>query len=93
MKKFFTTALVIALVGSALAADPSAQPRIRRETLMRKVSSDQMRAAEALFVRSSVDEAKRFAALALKRDAALRTGYVTGEQFDQWVVPEEMVGR
>ena len=27
------------------------------------------------------------------RDAALRTGYVTGEQFDQWVVPEEMVGR
>ena len=27
------------------------------------------------------------------RDAALGTGYVTGEQFDQWVVPEEMVGR
>ena len=27
------------------------------------------------------------------RDAALGTGYVTGEQFDHWVVPEEMVGR
>jgi fumarate hydratase, class II len=27
------------------------------------------------------------------RDAALGSGYVTGEQFDQWVVPENMVGR
>ncbi|ABE43977.1 class II fumarate hydratase [Polaromonas sp. JS666] len=27
------------------------------------------------------------------RDAALASGYVTGEQFDQWVVPADMVGR
>ena len=27
------------------------------------------------------------------RDAAMASGYVTGEQFDQWVVPEQMVGR
>ncbi|MES2355652.1 MAG: class II fumarate hydratase [Pseudomonadota bacterium] len=27
------------------------------------------------------------------RDAALSLGYVTGEQFDQWVRPEEMTGR
>ena len=27
------------------------------------------------------------------RDAALASGYVTGEQFDQWVVPGDMVGR
>jgi fumarate hydratase, class II len=27
------------------------------------------------------------------RDAALASGFVTGEQFDQWVVPEDMVGR
>jgi fumarate hydratase class II len=26
------------------------------------------------------------------RDAALASGYVTGEQFDQWVVPGDMVG-
>jgi len=26
------------------------------------------------------------------RDAALATGYVTGEQFDQWVRPQDMVG-
>ena len=26
------------------------------------------------------------------REAALVTGYVTGEQFDQWVRPEQMVG-
>jgi fumarate hydratase class II len=26
------------------------------------------------------------------REAALATGYVTGEQFDQWVRPEQMVG-
>jgi fumarate hydratase class II len=27
------------------------------------------------------------------REAALASGYVTGEQFDQWVRPEDMVGR
>ena len=27
------------------------------------------------------------------RDAAIASNYVTGEQFDQWVVPENMVGR
>ena len=27
------------------------------------------------------------------RDAALASGYVTGEQFDQWVVPGNMVGK
>ena len=27
------------------------------------------------------------------RDAALASGYVTGEQFDQWVIPADMVGR
>ncbi len=27
------------------------------------------------------------------RDAAIASNYVTGEQFDQWVVPEQMVGR
>ena len=27
------------------------------------------------------------------RDAALASGYVTGEQFDQWVVPGDMVGK
>ena len=27
------------------------------------------------------------------RDAAIASGYVTAEQFDQWVVPENMVGR
>ncbi len=27
------------------------------------------------------------------RAAALASGYVTGEQFDQWVVPEKMVGK
>nr|WP_315225221.1 class II fumarate hydratase [uncultured Albidiferax sp.] len=27
------------------------------------------------------------------RDAAVASGYVTGAQFDQWVVPEDMVGR
>ena len=27
------------------------------------------------------------------RDAALASGYVTGEQFDAWVVPGDMVGR
>ncbi|MES2185407.1 MAG: class II fumarate hydratase [Pseudomonadota bacterium] len=27
------------------------------------------------------------------REAALASGHVTGEQFDQWVVPEDMVGR
>ena len=26
------------------------------------------------------------------RDAAIATGYVTGEQFDQWVRPEDMIG-
>jgi len=26
------------------------------------------------------------------RDAAIASGYVTGEQFDQWVVPANMVG-
>ncbi|MEG0052579.1 MAG: hypothetical protein RR715_04890, partial [Comamonas sp.] len=26
------------------------------------------------------------------RDAAIASGHVTGEQFDQWVVPEQMVG-
>ncbi|TFZ08682.1 class II fumarate hydratase [Ramlibacter humi] len=26
------------------------------------------------------------------REAALKTGYVTGEQFDQWVRPEKMIG-
>ena len=26
------------------------------------------------------------------RDAAIASGHVTGEQFDQWVVPEHMVG-
>ena len=25
-------------------------------------------------------------------EAALATGYVTGEQFDQWVRPQDMVG-
>ena len=27
------------------------------------------------------------------RDAALATGYITGEEFDQWVRPEDMIGR
>jgi fumarate hydratase class II len=27
------------------------------------------------------------------RDAAVATGYVTGEEFDQWVRPEDMIGR
>ena len=27
------------------------------------------------------------------RDAAIATGYVTGEEFDQWVRPEDMIGR
>lgn len=27
------------------------------------------------------------------RDAAVASGYVTAEQFDQWVVPQDMVGR
>ncbi|WP_295493007.1 hypothetical protein, partial [uncultured Ralstonia sp.] len=27
------------------------------------------------------------------REAALALGYVTGEQFDAWVRPENMVGR
>ena len=27
------------------------------------------------------------------RDAAIETGYVTGEEFDQWVRPEDMIGR
>ena len=27
------------------------------------------------------------------REAAIASGHVTGEQFDQWVVPEKMVGR
>lgn len=27
------------------------------------------------------------------RDAAISTGYVTGEEFDQWVRPEDMIGR
>jgi fumarate hydratase class II len=27
------------------------------------------------------------------REAALASGYVTGEQFDQWVRPERMTGR
>ncbi len=27
------------------------------------------------------------------REAAIASGHVTGEQFDQWVVPENMVGR
>ena len=26
------------------------------------------------------------------RDAALRSGWLTGEQFDEWVVAERMVG-
>lgn len=26
------------------------------------------------------------------RDAAVASGYVTAEQFEQWVVPEQMVG-
>jgi len=27
------------------------------------------------------------------RDAAIATGFVTAEQFDQWVRPEKMVGK
>jgi len=27
------------------------------------------------------------------RDAAIATGYITGEEFDQWVRPEDMIGR
>jgi fumarate hydratase, class II len=27
------------------------------------------------------------------REAAIATGFVTAEQFDQWVRPEQMVGR
>ena len=27
------------------------------------------------------------------RDAALASGYVTGEQFDAWMRPQDMVGR
>ena len=27
------------------------------------------------------------------RDAAIATGYVTGDEFDQWVRPEDMIGR
>jgi len=27
------------------------------------------------------------------RDAAIGTGYVTGEEFDRWVRPEDMIGR
>ncbi len=27
------------------------------------------------------------------RDAAIATGYISGEEFDQWVRPEEMIGR
>jgi fumarate hydratase class II len=27
------------------------------------------------------------------RDAAVATGYITGEEFDQWVRPEDMIGR
>ena len=27
------------------------------------------------------------------REAAVASGYVSGEQFDEWVVPENMVGR
>ena len=27
------------------------------------------------------------------RDAAIASGHVTAEQFDQWVVPRDMVGR
>jgi fumarate hydratase class II len=27
------------------------------------------------------------------REAALASGWVTAEQFDAWIVPEQMVGR
>ena len=27
------------------------------------------------------------------RDAAIATGYITGEEFDKWVRPEDMIGR
>lgn len=68
MRRLLTSALVIGLAVSGFASDAS-RPGVAHANNVRGEVSNAQQAAEALFVRSSVDDAKRFAAMALKRDA------------------------
>lgn len=67
-----------------------------RERIAELVNSSLM-LVTALNIHIGYDKAAFIAKKALKegsslREAAVASGYVTGEQFDQWVVPADMVG-
>lgn len=68
--------------------------RVRIDSLMK----NSLMLVTALTPHIGYDKAARIAMKAHKentglRDAAVSLGYVTGEQFDEWVRPEKMVGK
>jgi fumarate hydratase class II len=68
--------------------------RVRIDSLMR----NSLMLVTALTPHIGYDKAARIAIKAHKentglRDAAISLGYVTGDQFDEWVRPEKMVGK
>jgi len=68
--------------------------RVRIDSLMR----NSLMLVTALTPHIGYDKAARIAMKAYKestelRDAAVSLGFVTGEQFDEWVRPEKMVGK